>query len=140
VQDGLDIDDELLRTLDNRSDSDGLHTLVVTSSSFGMRGFDYRAPTKGITLIIATSFEHHRQAVQGLNRVGRFGDPCKRLILKDIALVDENKERAYQSVLFQYLNKIQKNKVQFKSKEEPKTVTTTTINVPVSATIKSKKG
>jgi hypothetical protein len=100
IQEGVDIDDEFLRYLDTRSGSDGLHTLVVTCSSFGMRGFDYRSPTNGITLIIAASFEHQRQATQGLNRVGRFGDPCKRLILKDVVLVDEAKERTYQAVLF----------------------------------------
>jgi hypothetical protein len=58
IQDGEDINDEFLRTLDNRSGPDGFHTLIVTSSSFGMRGFDYRSPNKGITLIIAASFEH----------------------------------------------------------------------------------
>jgi hypothetical protein len=44
IEDGEDIDDEFLRTLDNRSSSNGLHSLIVTSSSFGMRGFDYRSP------------------------------------------------------------------------------------------------
>jgi hypothetical protein len=85
-----------------------------------MRGFDYRSPTKGITLIIAASFDHQRQATQGFARVGRFGDPCKRFILKDVPLVDKAKEITYQSGLFQYLNKIQTNKIQFKAKEEHK--------------------
>lgn len=100
IQDGEDIDDEFLRTLENRSSTDGFHTLIVTCTSFGMRGFDYRSPMKGITLIIAASFEHQRQATQGLNRVGRFSDPCRRMILKDIPLIDKTKEMTYQSGLF----------------------------------------
>lgn len=57
MKDGEDIDDEFLRTLDNHTEPNGAHTLIVASSSFGMRGFDYRS-CKGITLIIATSFAH----------------------------------------------------------------------------------
>lgn len=56
MKDGEEINDEFLRTLDKRG-PDGLHTLIVASSSFGMRGFDYRS-LKGITLIIAASFAH----------------------------------------------------------------------------------
>lgn len=57
MKDGDDtINDEFLRTLDNRGHiDDGNHTLIVATSSFGMRGFDYRSQ-KGITLIIAASF------------------------------------------------------------------------------------
>lgn len=42
IEEGKDIDDEFLRTLD-RFGQDGLHTLIVTSSPFGMRAFDYRS-------------------------------------------------------------------------------------------------
>ena len=60
MKDGERIDDTFLRTLDNCA-IDGAHTLIVATSSFGMRGFDYRAKTKGITLIIAAPFAHERQ-------------------------------------------------------------------------------
>jgi hypothetical protein len=39
-----------------------------------MRGFDYRAKTTGIALVLAKSFRYEREAIQGLNRVGRNGD------------------------------------------------------------------
>lgn len=58
MKDGHDISDVFLRALDKRNDQDRTHALIVASSSFGMRGFDYRAPDKGITLVIASSFDH----------------------------------------------------------------------------------
>ena len=83
------IDDEFLRTLDNRDGPEGLHALlVVVVGSFGMRGLDYRSQ-KGITLILAASFANQRQAMQGLNRVGRFGDHCERIALQDVPLIDK---------------------------------------------------
>lgn len=88
MQDGENINDEFLRKLDNRP-SEGQHTLIVASSSFGMRGFDYRAETKGITLIIADSFSTYRSAMQGLTRVGRFGDQCKRCIAAGVELINK---------------------------------------------------
>jgi len=36
-----------------------------------MRGIDYRAPTKGIILLICKSFSHKREANQAGYRVGR---------------------------------------------------------------------
>jgi hypothetical protein len=60
MKDGEIIDDKFLRALDNRA-ADGAHTLIVATSSFGMRGFDYRARTKGITLVVAASFAHERE-------------------------------------------------------------------------------
>jgi hypothetical protein len=67
------------------------------------------------------------------------------MILKDVALVDKAKEMSYQAGLFQYLNKIQKNKIQFKPKEEqkiqPATVTTTTSTAKSTPAVsKSKNG
>jgi len=41
-----------------------------------MRGFDYRAPSKGIALIIAKLFKSKRDYNQALLRVGRYGDTC----------------------------------------------------------------
>ena len=60
MKDGERIDDEFLRTLDNHAIG-GAHTLIVATTSFGMRGFDYRALTKGITLVVAASFAHERE-------------------------------------------------------------------------------
>lgn len=62
---------------------------------FGMRGIDYRASTLGISLIITMPFANTREAQQGLNRVGRFGDPCKRYIVKGIELVDKKQDQQY---------------------------------------------
>ena len=82
ISDSENINDEFLRTLDNRTGPEGTHALlVVVVGSFGMRGLDYRSKAKGITLILAASFANQRQAMQGLNRVGRHGDPCERIAL-----------------------------------------------------------
>lgn len=90
-----------------------------------MRGFDYRAPSKGITLILAAPFANQREAMQGLNRVGRFGDPCKRVILRGMPLVDPQQELLHNASLMQFLNQSQKNKVvAYLPKEEKKRATT----------------
>jgi hypothetical protein len=52
-----------------------------------MRGVDYRSPTVGIALMITKSFPIEREAIQGLNRVGRFGDPYNRIILASVSLI-----------------------------------------------------
>jgi hypothetical protein len=107
-----------------------------------MRGFDYRAKTKGITLILAASFTNQRQALQGLCRVGRFGDPCKRYIAKDVSLIDEKRKLKYEATLLQFLNSHTKNQLVAKlPKEERKRATTTTTNTAKStpAVGKSKK-
>ena len=57
MNDKDEISDEFLRTLDERSSQDGsLHNLIDATTSFNMSEFDYRDPTKGVSLIIATSF------------------------------------------------------------------------------------
>jgi hypothetical protein len=58
MKDGDVISDEFLRKLDSRHE-DGSHHLIIATGSFGKRGIDYRS-TKGITLLIAASFEHER--------------------------------------------------------------------------------
>lgn len=57
-----------------------------------MRGIDYRAPKAKMTLVIAQSFDNHREAVQGFNRVGRFGDECYRVRFSDTAIIDKKKQ------------------------------------------------
>ena len=44
-----------------------------------MRGFDYRTPSRtGIALLMCCKLGHSRDVLQGLGRVGRYGDPCAR--------------------------------------------------------------
>jgi hypothetical protein len=82
------IDHSLLRNLDQRTPT-GKFPLIVVTTPFAMRGIDYRAPKNGITQIIATSFKNKREALQGQERVGRFGDPCLRISIDGIPLIDK---------------------------------------------------
>ena len=47
-------------------------------------------------------FAHDRDAVQGVNRVGRFGDKCRRLKLRSIETVDPELQLSY----YTQLNKV----------------------------------
>ena len=51
-----------------------------------MRGVDYRSDIQGIVLVVDKSFETRRDALQGLTRVGRFGDECVRILVKEVEL------------------------------------------------------
>jgi len=73
-----------------------------------MRGYDYRAPTKGITLIIGASFNNYRELYQGLSRVGRYNDYCKRYKVDGIPIVDEKKELEYRASLLEFMSKFEK--------------------------------
>jgi hypothetical protein len=75
------------------------YQLVVATEQFAMRGFDYRAEQQGITLIVAKAFANEREVVQGLNRVGRFGDHCKRILLQGVDLIDKEQAFSYSSSL-----------------------------------------
>jgi len=44
-----------------------------------MRGIDYRSKCIPMILVVAQQFPCTREALQGVARVGRFGDPCKRI-------------------------------------------------------------
>ena len=83
-------DSDLLESLDDMKDV----VLIVTDQQL-MRGVDYRAPKKGIHLLIMRSFEHTRAAMQGLGRVGRANDRCRRYLLADVKLVDYGLELRY---------------------------------------------
>ena len=72
--------------------------LVATKPEF-MRAIDYRAPTLGMVLIIAKPFDHTRQLLQGLGRVGRNGDESRRVKLQSIDLIDIDKNMTYLSNL-----------------------------------------
>lgn len=67
-----------------------------------MRAIDYRAPDIGISLLICKSFRNEREAQQGLGRVGRNGDPCQRVLLKDVPLIDQQEQKLYQANLMAF--------------------------------------
>ena len=52
--------------------------LVIATEEFAMRGIDYRCEKATMTVVIGKPFSCTVQARQGLDRVGRFDDPCKR--------------------------------------------------------------
>ena len=79
---------------------------MVTTDHFGMRGIDYRASTHGISLIIADSFKNHREVIQGLSRVGRFQDPCRRYLVKGVELVDSARYKDYRVKLLGMVDKL----------------------------------
>ena len=54
-----------------------------------MRGMDYRSSDGlGIDLLIAKSFDSKRSLIQGLNRVGRYGESFGQYKLTAMDLVD----------------------------------------------------
>ena len=57
--------------------------LVVTDPNL-MRAIDYRAPKCSINLLIMKQFGNLRAVVQGLGRVGRYGEACQRFKLKGL--------------------------------------------------------
>ena len=67
--------------------------LIVTGEEL-MRGIDYRlkktvgSMEDGIDLLIMRSFSSQRAVEQGLSRVGRYNEPCRRYKLKSIELLD----------------------------------------------------
>ena len=79
-----------------------------------MRGLDYRCLKSQMPLVIANAFENTREAMQGLARVGRFGDVCKRIRFVDTQLVDTKAELRYTGKLFQCIMQFQKKPVQLK--------------------------
>ena len=96
------IDHKALLKLDE-SEGGIFKLLVASDKTIAMRGLDYRAPINGIMLLICHSFSHHREAQQAAYRVGRQKDPCKRLILKDLSLVDEVGQSDYQTKLNKFI-------------------------------------
>ena len=80
-----------------------VYPLIVATSSFGLRGDDYRSHI-GITLIVAKSFDHERDAIQAMNRVGRWDEPFRRIVAGDIAIVDSKSAFAYSTALNKFNN------------------------------------
>ena len=50
-----------------------------------MRGIDYKSPSHGIALLIANKLSSERALQQAKGRVGRYGEPCDRYVLRCIA-------------------------------------------------------
>ena len=90
-----------LRQLDG-VDHKRMHKLILATTEVEMRGFDLRAPMKGVTLVIAKSFSCQRNADQGMMRVGRYGDPCKKYIMEGVDLVDDKAAAALHKSLIRF--------------------------------------
>jgi hypothetical protein len=69
--------------------------VIVATDKFAMRGLDYRSKSVPMALILAKSFENQREAMQGYNRAGRFGDSCTRTCFSDIPII--NAEAAFRA-------------------------------------------
>ena len=67
------IDHAVMRNLDDTVE--GVFRTLVTTEVNSMRGIDYRAPTRGICLLVCQSFTNKREANQAGYRVGRQSDP-----------------------------------------------------------------
>ena len=74
--------------------------VFVACAEMNMRGLDFRAPKLGMTLIVNKGFSSKRDMYQGMNRVGRFGDKCKRVKLGKFSVVDPAGEAQLWSKLF----------------------------------------
>jgi hypothetical protein len=68
----------MLRQLDKAP-----YKLLIATDSFAMRGIDYRSKCNTMFLVVARQFPCTREALQGVARVGRFDDPCKRIKFAD---------------------------------------------------------
>lgn len=82
-----------LRKLDTPHENHS-HSLIVVTDATQMRGLDFRAPSKGVCLVINKTFNSFREAAQGLSRVGRYGDPGRTEILPKVALVDSQQQNS----------------------------------------------
>jgi len=76
-------DYNVLRCLDQQP-----FKLVIATDEFAMRGIDYRCERATIALVIAKTFSCTVEALQGMARVGRFKDQCKRIRFQNVAMVD----------------------------------------------------
>ena len=75
-----------LAALHKLTDGQGYYPVISVSDENLMRGVDYRSDNSGIVLVIAKTFATRRDAMQGLMRVGRFGDECVRFIVQGVEL------------------------------------------------------
>ena len=73
-----------------------------------MRGVDYRCEPEGLKLLIARDFSSKRSLLQGMGRVGRYGQPCKRFILPNLEAVDQVVEVRLSGILGDKVQKLPK--------------------------------
>ena len=65
--------------------------VFVTSDEAYMRGHDYKmddSNKEGIALFLQKPFSCKRTFLQALGRVGRYGEPCKRYVKKDLEIIN----------------------------------------------------
>ena len=55
-------------------------------------------------MVIAKLFSNQREAIQGLNRVGRHGDPCKRVSFVGKDIVDADLKFKYSRTLNKFVD------------------------------------
>jgi hypothetical protein len=84
------------------------YMVLFADTRFGMRGIDYRSERVPLQQVIEKSFDCTREALQGVARVGRFGDPCKRIIFEGVVLVDKKQQLAYSAKLMRFVAVLQK--------------------------------
>ena len=82
--------DSSTKTITVYGKSINVFPLIVATTNFGTRGANYRAKTTGITLIVGKSVSEEREGRQLLNRVGREGDDCRRVIIEGVDIVDKD--------------------------------------------------
>lgn len=75
-----------------------------------MRGQDYRSKLVKITQVLDKSFENKREAMQGFNRVGRFGDNCTRIKYNGVEIIDRDMSLDHTAKLFKFYAEMQKKK------------------------------
>ena len=97
------VDCKMLRQLDQAP-----YKILFNVNQFGMRGIDYRSQRNTLYLVIAQGFDCTREALQGMARVGRFGDQCKRIKFSDVELVDKRQQLMYNAKLMQYVSNLRK--------------------------------
>ena len=73
-----------------------------------MRGTDFRSPGIGIALIIAKRFQSKVDLQQGLGRVGRYNDPCKRFAVgkDEIDLVDASAVQSLHNSMYKLISQL----------------------------------
>ena len=86
------------------------YKVLVATNKFSMRGIDYRSERACMYLVIAQYFDCIREALQGMARVGRFGDSCKRIKFSDIEdLVGKRQQLSYNAKLLEYVSDLKKH-------------------------------
>lgn len=98
--------EELDKILDN-----GKYRVLAAVEEIVMRGFDYRSRDCQMSLVVARSFSNDREAIQGLGRVGRWGDQCKRIRFSDVPFVDQEAQLISSGLLIRASSQLQQKPV-----------------------------